>query len=89
MIRKLLLILAIIVCFIMTIVGGLLPFLQGWIFFVLGLYLFATEFQSGRNLIKRARRQWFWFNKIIEKARDHKWAPKQFKKFENITNPQK
>jgi len=87
-IRKPLMILAIVVCFIMTIVGGLLPFLQGWIFFILGLYLFATEFESGRNLIKRARRRWSWLNSWIKKARDHKWAPKQFKKFEDITNPQ-
>jgi O-antigen/teichoic acid export membrane protein len=40
------------------VIGGLLPFLQGWIFFVFALYLLATEFESGRIWVKRARRQW-------------------------------
>jgi len=87
--RKPLMILAIAGCLVMTVVGGLLPFLQGWIFFVLGLYLFATEFETGRDLVKRVRGRWPWLNKWIEKARDHKWAPRQFKEFEDITDPRR
>ncbi|HMI44112.1 MAG TPA: hypothetical protein VK516_10830 [Gemmatimonadaceae bacterium] len=37
---------AIVACLIMTVVGGLMPILQGWIFFVIALYLLATEFES-------------------------------------------
>jgi uncharacterized membrane protein YbaN (DUF454 family) len=87
--RKPLMILAIAGCLVMTVVGGLLPFLQGWLFFVLGLYLFATEFETGRDLVKRARGRWPWLNRWIEKTRDHKWSPRQFKKFEDITDPAK
>jgi uncharacterized membrane protein YbaN (DUF454 family) len=29
---------AIIACLVMTVVGGLVPILQGWIFFVIALY---------------------------------------------------
>ena len=36
----------------MSVVGGLLPILQGWIFFVIALYLLATEFESGRLMGK-------------------------------------
>ena len=56
--RKPLMVLAIAVLLVLTVIGGLLPFLQGWIFFVLALYLLATEFESGRIWVKRARRQW-------------------------------
>ena len=50
--RKPLMALAIVACLIMSVVGGLLPILQGWIFFVIALYLLATEFESGRRWVK-------------------------------------
>ena len=50
--RKPLMVLAIVACLILSVVGGLLPILQGWIFFVLALYLLATEFESGRRWVK-------------------------------------
>ena len=56
--RKPLMVLAIVVLLILTVVGGLLPFLQGWIFFVLALYLLASEFETGRDWVRRARRRW-------------------------------
>jgi hypothetical protein len=40
--RKPLMAIAIVACLIMTVVGGLVPILQGWIFFVIALYLLAT-----------------------------------------------
>src|SRR5712671_3997973 len=56
--RKLVAALAIAACLVMSVVGGLLPILQGWIFFVIALYLLATEFESGRRWVKAARRRW-------------------------------
>ena len=50
--RKPLMALAIAGCLVMSVVGGLLPILQGWIFFVLGIYLLATEFEIGRVWVK-------------------------------------
>jgi len=47
--RKPLMALAVAGCFAMAAIGGLIPILQGWIFFVLGLYLLATEFETGRR----------------------------------------
>ena len=44
--------LAIVACLVMSVVGGLLPILQGWIFFVIALYLLATEFETGRLWVK-------------------------------------
>ena len=54
--RKPLMALAIVACLVMSVVGGLLPILQGWIFFVLALYLLATEFETGRRWVKRGPR---------------------------------
>ena len=85
--RKPLMALAIAGCLVMSVVGGLLPILQGWIFFVLGLYLFATEFKTGRVWVKAARRRWPFLNRWIVRARDHKWAPSQLKEFEDLTDP--
>ena len=58
--RKPLMAIVIVACLIMTVVGGLVPILQGWIFFVIALYLLATEFESGRRWVKAARRRWPW-----------------------------
>ena len=54
--RKPLMAVAIVACLIMSVIGGLVPILQGWIFFVIGLYLLATEFKTGRRWVKAARR---------------------------------
>ena len=87
--RKPLMALAVLGCFAMSVVGGLLPILQGWIFFVIGLYLLATEFESGRVWVKAGRRRWPFLNRWIVRARDHKWAPSHLKEFEDITDPTK
>ena len=83
--RKPLMAVAIVACLIMTVVGGLVPILQGWIFFVIALYLLATEFESGRRWVKAARRRWPWLDRWIERARDHRWAPRHLKEFEDLT----
>ena len=81
--------LAIVACLVMSVVGGLLPILQGWIFFVIALYLLATEFETGRLWVKGARRRWPSLNRGIERARDHRWAPRHLKEFEDLTDPTK
>jgi uncharacterized membrane protein YbaN (DUF454 family) len=85
--RKCLMILAIVGCLIMTVVGGLIPILQGWIFFVLALYLFATEFETGQRWVRFARRRSPRLSEWISKAKDHKWAPKQLAEFDAHTDP--
>jgi uncharacterized membrane protein YbaN (DUF454 family) len=85
--RKPLMALAIVACLVMSVVGGFIPILQGWIFFVLALYLLATEFETGRIWVQRARRRWPWLNRWIVRAREHKWAPKHLKEFEDLTDP--
>ena len=87
--RKPLMALAIVACLVMSVVGGLLPILQGWIFFVIALYLLATEFDSGRRWVKAARRRWPVLDRWIVKARDHRWAPRHLKEFEDLTDPTK
>jgi uncharacterized membrane protein YbaN (DUF454 family) len=87
--RKPLMAVAIVACLIMTVVGGLVPVLQGWIFFVIALYLLATEFESGRQWVKAGRRRWPWLDRWIERTRDHRWAPRHLKEFENLTNPKR
>jgi len=85
--RKPLMGLAIVALLILTVVGSLLPILQGWIFFVLALYLFASEFDTGRDSVRRARRRWPVFSRWIAAARDHRWAPRQLRQFDELTDP--
>ena len=87
--RKPLMVLAIAGCLVMSVVGGLLPILQGWIFFVLALYLFATEFESGRVWVRRARRRWPALSRWIAAARSHRWAPRHLHEFDDLTDPSK
>ena len=87
--RKPLMALAIAACLVMTVVGGFLPILQGWIFFVLALYLLATEFHTGRKWVRAARRRWPWLNRWVESSRQHPWAPRHLKEFEDLTDPSK
>ena len=87
--RKPLMALAIAACLVMSVVGGLLPILQGWIFFVIALYLLATEFETGRAWVKAARRRWPILNGWIVRARHHKWAPSHLREFEELTDPRR
>jgi len=87
--RKPLMILLIGVLLVLTVVGGLLPFLQGWIFFVLALYFFATEFDTGRTWVRRARGRWPALSRWIAAARSHRWAPRHLHEFDDLTDPSK
>lgn len=81
--------LAIAACLVMSVIGGFIPILQGWIFFVIALYLLASEFETGRKLVKDARGRWAFLDRWLTRARDHKWAPSRLKEFEELTDPHK
>jgi uncharacterized membrane protein YbaN (DUF454 family) len=85
--RQPLMALLVMLCLAMTVVGGLLPILQGWIFFVIALYLIATEFETGRKWVKAARRRWPVLSRWIVKARTHPWAPRHLAEFDRLTDP--
>jgi uncharacterized membrane protein YbaN (DUF454 family) len=82
-------VLLIVALLVLAVLGSLLPILQGWIFLVLALYVFATEFETGRDWIKRARRRWPALSRWIAAARDHRWAPRQLREFDDLTDPSK
>jgi uncharacterized membrane protein YbaN (DUF454 family) len=86
-VRKPLMALLVVLCLVMSVVGGLLPFLQSWIFFVLALYLLGTEFETGQKWVKAARRRWPSLSRWIVNARDHRWAPSHLAEFERLTDP--
>ena len=85
--RKPLMALAIVALLILTVVGSLLPFLQGWIFFVFALYLFASEFETGRHWVTHARRKWPALSRWIAGAKNHRWAPRHLRHFDELTDP--
>lgn len=87
--RKVGMALAVMGCMALSVLGGLLPILPGWIFFVLGLYLLATEFQTGRRWVTAARRRWPWMSDWITRARNHRWAPRHLQEFDDLTNPRR
>ena len=87
--RKPLMVLAIVVLLLLSVLGGLLPILQGWIFFVLALYLLATEFETGRIWVRKARKRWPPLSRWIAAARGHRWAPRHLHEFDDLTDPSK
>ena len=87
--RKPLMALAVVGCVVLAIVGSALPVMQCWIFLVLALYLLATEFDSGRRWVRAMRRRWPLLSRWIRKARDHRWAPRHLRDFEDLTDPAK
>jgi uncharacterized membrane protein YbaN (DUF454 family) len=87
--RKPLMVLAIASCLVLAVVGFLLPFMQGWIFLVLALYLLASEFETGRKWVTAARRRWPMLSRWISAARRHRWAPRHLHEFDDLTDPSK
>jgi uncharacterized membrane protein YbaN (DUF454 family) len=76
-------------CLVMAVVGSLLPFLQGWIFLIIALYLFARESETARKAIRWAREKWPWLSEKMEKASHHRWAPKHVHDLVERTAPRK
>src|SRR6478735_2547260 len=87
--RKPLMAMAIAALLIMAVAGALLPFLQGWIFLVVALFLFATEFETGQHSIRKARRRWPAFSRGIAAARNHRWATRHLRELDDLTDPSK
>ena len=87
--RKTLLLTLAFLCLVMAVVGSLLPFLQGWIFLVIALYLFARESETARKAIRWARERWPWLSQKMEAASRHRWAPKQVHDLVERTAPRK
>jgi uncharacterized membrane protein YbaN (DUF454 family) len=87
--RKPLMVLAIAALLVLAVVGSLLPVLQGWIFLVLAAFLFATEFETGQRWITAARRRWPALSRWIASVRDHRWAPRHLREFDELTDPSK
>lgn len=85
--RQIVMALAVVGCLALSLLGGLLPIMPGWIFFVLAIYLLATEFRTGRRWVTRARRRFPWMSQWITRARQHRWAPRHLQEFDDLTNP--
>jgi hypothetical protein len=73
-------------CLGLVAVGGVLP-VVGWLFLVLALHVLVSEFETGRDWIKGARRRWPLLSRWIADARSHPWAPGRLHRFDDLTNP--
>jgi hypothetical protein len=49
----------------------------------------ATEFESGRALVKGTRRRWPFLSRLIARAHGSRWAPRALGEFDDLTNPAK
>jgi len=58
-------------------------------FFVAALHLLVSEFETGRDWIRGARRRWPFLSRQIVRARAHRWAPQRLHKFDELTDPLK
>jgi len=75
-------------CLCLAAIGGVLP-VVGWLFLVLALHVLVSEFETGRDWIKGARRRWPFLSRWIVEARSHPWAPSRLQRFDDLTNPAK
>jgi hypothetical protein len=75
-------------CLSLAAVGGVLP-VVGWLFLVVALHVLVSEFETGRDWIKGARRRWPVLSRWIVEARSHRWAPSRLHRFDELTNPAK
>ncbi len=53
------------------------------------LYLMAAEFETGRALVKGARRRWPFLSRLVARAHGSRWAPRALGEFDDLTNPAK
>ena len=75
-------------CLGLAAIGGVLP-VVGWLFLVVALHVLVSEFETGRDWIKSARRRWPFLSRWIVGARRHPWAPGRLHRFDDLTNPAK
>jgi uncharacterized membrane protein YbaN (DUF454 family) len=71
----------------LAVVGSLLPFLQGWIFFLIALAIFARESETVRGWIRAARKRWPKLSAKVNKAAQHRYAPNFLKHVVHETDP--
>ena len=83
--RKPLVILAIALLLVLAV---LVPFLHEALL-LFALYLMATEFESGRALVKGTRRRWPFLSRLTARAHASRWAPRALGEFDDLTNPAK
>ena len=88
MLRKPLMILAIALLLVLGMLTLLVPFLHE-AFFLFAFYLMAMEFETGRALVKGARRRWPFLSRLIARAHGSRWAPSALAEFDDLTNPAK
>ena len=81
-------VLTLIGCLGLATMGGVLPFV-GWIFLVLALHVLVSEFETGRDWVRGARRRWPILSRFMAQARHHPWAPQRLHRFDDLTNPAK
>ena len=86
-VRKTLLISLAFLCLGLAVLGSLIPVFQGWIFFIIALYLFARESETARKAIRWAREKWPWLSQKMEQASHHRWAPKHLHELVERTAP--
>ncbi|HEY2609898.1 MAG TPA: hypothetical protein VGI94_03760 [Reyranella sp.] len=86
--RKPLVILAIALLLVLAVLTLLVPFLHEALL-LFALYLMATEFESGRALVKGTRRRWPFLSRLIARAHGGRWAPRALGEFDDLTNPAK
>ncbi len=71
----------------LAVVGAILPILQGWIFLLIALAIFAKESETVRGWIRGARKRWPKFSEKIHKAAQHRRVPDSLKKAAQETDP--
>jgi len=74
-------------CLVMAAVGAILPVLQGWIFLIIALAIFAEESEIARGWMRSARRRWPGLSRHIDNAAKHRRAPRLVRDFARNTDP--
>lgn len=75
------------VCLALAVVGAFLPILQGWIFLLIALAIFAKESKTVRRWIRAARRRWPKFSDKVHKVAQHRHVPHSLRKAMHETDP--
>ena len=76
-----------VVCLVVAAAASLLPILPGWVFFLAAIAIFAEESKIVRQWIKALRRRWPWLSHKVNKAAEHRHAPRSVKKVARHTDP--
>jgi uncharacterized membrane protein YbaN (DUF454 family) len=75
------------VCLALAVLGAFLPILQGWIFLLIALAIFARESETVRRWIRAARRRWPKFSDKVHKVSQHRHVPHSLRQAMHETDP--